>query len=222
MVNDSLGGHRIGIPYCTLCGSAQAYLTDSILTMPGAEAFEVPVLRTSGLLSRSNKVMYDLNTKSVLDTFTGQAVTGPLFDAGVTLDQITVVTSTWGDWKQAHPDTTIVDQYGGIGRAYPDDPLRGRDDNGPIFPVGDVDPRYEPNTPVIGVIGADGTPVGFVVEAARLAAADGQTIEAEGVELLADGSGFRAVDGDGNELVAHQAFWFAWTQFHPDATIWVG
>ncbi|MDE0238323.1 MAG: DUF3179 domain-containing (seleno)protein, partial [bacterium] len=25
MVNDSLGGRRIGMPYCTLCGSAQAY-----------------------------------------------------------------------------------------------------------------------------------------------------------------------------------------------------
>ncbi len=28
MVNDTLGGRRIGIPYCTLCGSAQAFFTD--------------------------------------------------------------------------------------------------------------------------------------------------------------------------------------------------
>jgi len=73
MVNDTLGGRRIGVPYCTLCGSAQAYLTDQ---MPSG--IETPVLRTSGLLSRSNKVMYDLVTKSVFDTFLGTALSGPL------------------------------------------------------------------------------------------------------------------------------------------------
>ena len=95
MVNDTLGGRRIGVPYCTLCGSAQAYLTDSV---PNGQ--ETPVLRTSGLLSRSNKVMYDLVTGSVFDTFTGEAISGPLREADVRLDQITVVVSTWGEWKQ--------------------------------------------------------------------------------------------------------------------------
>jgi Protein of unknown function (DUF3179) len=136
MVNITIGGRRLGIPYCTLCGSAQAYLLDSV---PAGVA--QPVLRTSGLLSRSNKVMYDLRTRSVFDTFTGRALSGPLQRAGVALDQVTVVTSTWGAWKEAHPRTSIVAQDGGIGRAYEDDPLGGRDDDGPIFPVGDVDPR---------------------------------------------------------------------------------
>ncbi|HSJ84042.1 MAG TPA: DUF3179 domain-containing (seleno)protein [Acidimicrobiia bacterium] len=68
MVNLELGGRRLGVPYCTLCGSAQAYLTDSL-----PEGFEPAVLRTSGLLSRSNKVMYDLLTQSVFDTFTGES-----------------------------------------------------------------------------------------------------------------------------------------------------
>ena len=217
MVNDTVGGRRLGVPYCTLCGSAQAYLTDSV-----DEGLDVPVLRTSGLLSRSNKVMYDLNTKSVFDTFTGQAITGPLFDEGVFLEQVTVVTSTWGDWKVAHPDTTIVDQFGGIGRTYPIDPLRGRDDDGPIFPVGDVDPRYVAHTPVIGVVSDEGVAVGFVVEKASQAFAAGEVVQAGGVRLVQDGGGFRATDLDGNELVAHQAFWFAWTQFHQDGTIWEG
>ena len=30
MVNDTLGGRRFGMPYCTLCGSAQAYFTDDL------------------------------------------------------------------------------------------------------------------------------------------------------------------------------------------------
>jgi hypothetical protein len=30
LVNITIGGRRIGIPYCTLCGSAQAYRTDDV------------------------------------------------------------------------------------------------------------------------------------------------------------------------------------------------
>ena len=51
MVNDTLGGRDLGIPYCTLCGAAQAFYTDEL-----PSGIERPVLRTSGLLSRSNKL----------------------------------------------------------------------------------------------------------------------------------------------------------------------
>ena len=52
MVNDTLGGRDLGIPYCTLCGAAQAYFTDQL-----PDSVERPILRTSGLLIRPNKVM---------------------------------------------------------------------------------------------------------------------------------------------------------------------
>lgn len=217
MVNITIGGRRLGIPYCTLCGSAQAYLTDSV---PGP--FDPPVLRTSGLLARSNKVMYDLNTLSVFDTFTGEALSGPLQDANVELEQVAVVTSTWGAWKDAHPDTMIVAEDGGIGRSYPPDPLQGRDDAGPIFPIGDVDPRLPVQTHVLGVITPDGEPIAFPVEAARAALAAGEPVSLAGVDVVGDGGGLRARMGDGTELASHQAFWFAWSQFYPDTDLWQG
>jgi hypothetical protein len=217
MVNDTLGGRRLGIPYCTLCGSAQAYFTDSV-----PEGVEIPVLRTSGLLTRSNKVMYDLNTFSIFDTFTGDALTGPLREQGIALEQTTVVTSTWAEWKAAHPDTTIVAQDGGIPRAYPLDPLSGRDDDGPIFPIGDVDPRLPVQAPVIGVITATGEPVAFSVDDLSAATADGAAVEFLGITITPDGSGYVATTSDGSSLAAHQAFWFAWAQFHPDTDLWPG
>lgn len=94
MVNDTLGGRRIAMPYCTLCLSAQAYFTDELKDFK-------PLLHTSGLLSRSNKFMYDRSTWSALDTFTGKALSGPLHAAGVTLRQASVVTATWGAWRAA-------------------------------------------------------------------------------------------------------------------------
>ena len=219
MVNDTLGGRRIAVPYCTLCGSAQAYLTDEVpagLSPPGG-TFE---LRTSGLLSRSNKVMFELHTMSVLDTFTGEALSGPLQDADVVLPQVTVVTSTWGAWKQTHPDTTIVARDGGIGREYPEDPLGGRDDDGPIFPIGDVDPRLPVQEQVVGVMAPDGEAVAFPAAAARAVLERGGPVELDGVRLETAAGGLRAVGPDGSELTSHQAFWFAWSQFHPDTTLW--
>jgi hypothetical protein len=38
------------------------------------------------------------------------------------------------------------------------------------------------------------------------------------VEL--DAGGIKAVDADGVDLGSHQAFWFAWSQFHPDTELW--
>ena len=216
MINDTLGGRRIGMPYCTLCGSAQAYFTDMV-----PDGVETPILRTSGLLSRSNKIMYDLVTGSVFDTFTGMALSGPLREESVTLEQTTVITSSWAAWKESHPDTTIVAEDGGIGRTYSPDPLGGRDDDGPIFPVGDVDGRLAVQEPVIGVIAPDGTPIAFPAVTARLALERGEPVSARGVTLALDGDGLRGRADDGGEVAAHQAFWFAWSQFHPDTEVWV-
>ena len=215
MVNDTLGGRDLGIPYCTLCGAAQAYFTDE---MP--EGFERPTLRTSGLLIRSNKVMYDLETMSVIDTFLGTAQTGPLHEAGVVLRQAGVVTTEWGAWVEAYPDTTVLVEALALGRDF--DFRNGRDANGPIFPVGDVDPRLPVHEDVIGVVTASGTPVAFQRSQAVTALTRGDEIVFEDVRLILEGTGVRAVDADGADVGSHQAFWFAWSQFHPNTELWNG
>ena len=213
MFNLTLGGRRFGVPYCTLCGSAQAYRTDGL--------DDSLVLRTTGLLTRSNKVMYDLGSRSVFDTFTGEAVSGPLQDAGVALEEVTVVSSTWGQWRVDHPETTIIAEDGGIGRSYPLRPLGNRDAGGPIFPIGSVDDRLPEQELVVGVVTDDGRVVAFGSDAASAALEAGSDVVIDGVALVADGDGLRAVDVEsGDELTAHEAFWFAWSQFHPDTALW--
>ena len=213
MVNDTLGGRTIGMPYCTLCGSAQVYFTDDV---PGG--VERPILRTSGLLIRSNKVMYELNTMSVFDTFTGAAVTGELWKKGVVLVQAGVVTTTWGEWKAEHRDTTALLEEVALGRDF--DFRNGRDADGPIFPIGNVDPRLPVQEDVVGIVAADGTPIAFHLLSAKLALKAGQEVSFGGVELVLDAGGVRAVDSDGRDLGSHQAFWFAWSQFYPETEVW--
>lgn len=213
MVNDTIGGRDLGIPYCTLCGAAQAYFTDQ---MP--VGIERPVLRTSGLLIRSNKVMYDVVTHSVFDTFLGNAVTGPLAEKGLKLKQASVVTTDWGTWKRAHPETTVLVEALALGRDF--DFRNGRDANGPIFPVGDIDPRLPVQEDIIGIVAASGTPIAFQRSKAYLALKNGQEVAFENVRLLLDAGGIRAVDESGKDLGSHQAFWFAWSQFHPETELW--
>jgi hypothetical protein len=213
MVNDTLGGRDLGIPYCTLCGAAQAYFTDEL-----PDGVERPILRTSGLLIRSNKVMYDIASMSVFDTFLGAAVTGPLAEKGVTLKQASVVTTDWVTWKAAHPETTVLVEELALGRDF--DFRNNRDADGPIFPVGDVDPRLPVHEDVLGVVAASGTPVAFQRSAALLALRAGEEIAVENIRLVLDAGGIRAVDADGTDLGSHEAFWFAWSQFYPDTALW--
>lgn len=63
---------------------------------------------TSGLLYRSNKVMYDRTTRSLWSQLLGEPVIGPLADSGIRLDFFPVNLTTWGEWLAEHPDTTVL------------------------------------------------------------------------------------------------------------------
>ncbi len=54
----------------------------------------------------------------------------------------------------------------------------------------------------------------------RAAIEAGETVELAGVLVVADGGGVRAQTIDGADLVGHQAFWFAWSQFRPETVVW--
>jgi hypothetical protein len=217
LVNDTLGGRAVAVPYCTLCGSAQAYLTD-LSGQSGGQAGGRIVLRTSGLLSRSNKVSFDLATMSLFDTFRGRAVTGPLAERRVVLEPLTVVTTTFGEWRRSYPNGTVLAEATALGLDH--DFRSGRDAGGPIFPVGDVDPRLPASADVFGVVTAAGRPLAFEVTSAHAALRTGAEVALEGVRLTLVGGGLVAHDSADDVLPGHSAFWFAWSQFHAGTGLW--
>lgn len=213
LVNDTIGGRRVAVSYCTLCGSVVANFVDAV----DGRALE---LRTSGLLRRSNKLMYDVQTESLFEQFSGKAVTGPMRDAGVTLDRAPVTVTTWGEWRRAHPETTITAEEIG-GRGYGPDPLGGRDDQGPIFPVGPIDDRLPRMTEVFGVVTPEGQAVAFPMDQAQDRLRAGDEITVFGVELRLRAGGLEALWSESkSRLAGLRAFWFAWSQFHPRSAIW--
>ena len=74
---------------------------------------------------------------------------------------------------------------------------------------------------VIGVITASGKPVAFQGSTALIVLTRGEKIEFENIWLELDAGGIKAANEDGSDLGSHQAFWFAWSQFHPQAELWL-
>ncbi|MEM9414883.1 MAG: DUF3179 domain-containing protein [Planctomycetota bacterium] len=110
MVKDTVGGVSVNGVYCTLCGSMIFYNT----VCEGTH-YE---LGTSGFLYRSNKVMYDHATESMWSTLTGEPTVGPLVGQGIKLEALPVVTTTWGEWRRRHPETTVLSLRTGHDRDY--------------------------------------------------------------------------------------------------------
>ena len=110
MALDRIGDVEMTIVYCTLCGTVIPY--ESVVD--GRHI----TFGTSGLLYRSNKLMFDQETKSLWNTFEGVPVIGALVDSGVRLTHRSVVTTTWGEWRRTHPQTTVLSIPTGHQRDY--------------------------------------------------------------------------------------------------------
>ncbi len=107
---DKVGGRELTIVYCTLCGTVIPF--DSIV------GDKLRKFGTSGLLYESNKLMFDAGTSSLWSSITGEPVVGPLVGSGLKLAALPVVTTTWGEWRRRHPDTTVLSIPTGFRRDY--------------------------------------------------------------------------------------------------------
>ena len=110
MFVDEVGGLPVAGVYCTLCGTMILYNTqhDGVNHQLG----------TSGFLYRSNKLMYDKATQSLWNTIWGKPVVGPLTNQDISLEQMSVVTTTWGEWRRRHPKTLVLSLDTGHSRDY--------------------------------------------------------------------------------------------------------
>jgi len=110
MFVDTVGNEPVAGVYCTLCGSMILYNTEN----DGVNH----EIGTSGFLYRSNKLMYDKNTQSLWNTLWGKPVIGELADKDIELERMSVVTTTWGEWKKRHPGTKVLSLDTGHKRDY--------------------------------------------------------------------------------------------------------
>lgn len=112
MFNDVIGGVPVALAYCTLCGSGILFETQ---VEGRAEPF---VFGSSGMLYRSNKLMYDRQTNSLWNQFSGKPAVGTLVGSGIELKTRPVTITTWADWRRRNPETRVLSLDTGYRRNY--------------------------------------------------------------------------------------------------------
>ncbi|MFQ6130273.1 MAG: DUF3179 domain-containing protein [Candidatus Hadarchaeaceae archaeon] len=132
IVNDVVGGDPLLITWCPLCGTGIAF--DRVID---GQAYCFGV---SGMLYNSDLVMYDHQTESWWPQVLGTALVGDM--AGTKLNPIPITITSWGSWKNLHPDTQVLSRDTGYSRPYGDNPYPGYEQSESIwFPVSNTDNR---------------------------------------------------------------------------------
>ncbi|MCH8205838.1 MAG: DUF3179 domain-containing protein [Chloroflexi bacterium] len=143
IVNDEVGGVPVTVTFCPLCNSAIVF--DRRL---GGTVYD---FGTSGHLRLSDLVMWDRQTETWWQQFTGEAIVGEL--AGKRLRFLPVSIVSFADFRTSHPEGMVLSRDTGVARNYSWNPYVGyeRADTLPWFDVGTLDDRLLPKERVVTI-----------------------------------------------------------------------
>jgi hypothetical protein len=216
VVNDTLGGRSILVTYDPLCDASVVF--DRKLDRNSA-----PVeFGVSGLLYNSNLLAYDRQADPARESLWCQlqfrAIAGPAAADGRTLEVLPSQVVRWADWRDAHPDTTVIEPLPSMSKVYKNSFKPYFGSGRPRFPVSPLPPDDGTPlmTPVVAFrIGDRWYPLRFTELVDR--------VDADGVCRIERGAraiGLRyhpepptaevfLMDGSPQPPTVH-AFWFAW------------
>lgn len=154
IVNDRVGGKPVVVTFCPLCNSALAFERPEI-------DGEILTFGTSGNLRHSDLVMYDRQTESWWQQFSGEAIVGDL--TGTQLKFLPSSLISWEDFKSNHPDGKVLSRDTGYDRRYGSNPYVGYDDvdSSPFLFRGEVDDRLKPMARVLGLVDEEKEGISF-------------------------------------------------------------
>ncbi len=181
LVNDVVGGTPVSLAYCTLCGAGIVY--DG-----RASNGEIYTFGTSGLLYRSNKVMYDRETRSLWNQLTGKPIIGPLVRQDVRLNLLPVVLTSWEAWQTQHPETLVLSPDTGYERPYRLGAAYGDYFASPftMFPVSQRSDLLDQKEQIYA-LRVDSVPVAYPIETLVEEEVVNDTVEDAGLVVIARG-----------------------------------
>lgn len=143
IVNDTVGGAPVAVTFCPLCNASIVFnrrLGGTVLDFG-----------TTGKLRKSDLVMYDRQSESWWQQFTGTGIVGKY--AGTVLEQLPSTIASFADFRKAYPAGRVLSRETGFGRPYGRNPYRGYDRIGdtPFLFSDPVDPRLPAMERVLGV-----------------------------------------------------------------------
>ncbi len=141
IVNDEIDGQPVSVTFCPLCNASIAFDRN----------FDGQVLDfgTTGRLRNSDLIMYDRQTETWWQQFTGEGIVGKY--AGEQLNFLTSQVLSWEDFKDAHPDGEVLARPN-MPRNYGYNPYVGYDSTSrPFLFQGTPDSRLAPAERVLGL-----------------------------------------------------------------------
>ena len=218
IVNDQFDGVPVLISYCPLCGSGVVYdrrpddlRHDTALTFSNTSA-----------LYDNDLVMVDRETGTYWWQVAGKGLVGDLTEA--TLAVLPSSTTTWALWKEAHPETWVLDRNTGFGRTYAQDPFANYSqlvDAGsfpfPVTAAAAGDQRLPSSTSVLVIQAGERQ---FAVRLAESTGTGQIRLGDTGATVVVNEQGIvDAQDGNGNALPTRTAMWFSVVAAFPEVEL---
>ncbi|ESR24639.1 DUF3179 domain-containing protein [Lutibaculum baratangense] len=159
IVNDVVDGLPVAITYCPLCNAS--------LVFDRTVGGRVLDFGTTGKLRHSDLVMYDRQTESWWQQFTGEAIVGEM--AGTELKRIPSRLESYSSFVQRHPDGKVLGPENPSVRAYGRNPYLGYDREGatPFLYDGSMPDGIEPMARVVAIETAPGRHEAYPLELVR-------------------------------------------------------
>lgn len=147
IVNDTIGGKPVTVTFCPLCNSSIVFDR----TFDGA----VLDFGTTGRLRNSDLIMYDRQTETWWQQFTGRGMIGRYSEE--LLEQLPSQIISYDVFKSSYPDGEVLSRDTGSLRTYGQNPYRGYDNinSSPFLLQGPADPRLPPMERVLSIPDGD-------------------------------------------------------------------
>jgi len=157
VVNDEVNNIPVVVTFCPLCNTGLVFKRPTIDN-------EILTFGTSGNLRNSDLVMWDRQTESWWQQFTGEAIIGDLTGTKLTFLPSAII--AWGDFKVKYPNGQVLSKNTGFNRDYGRNPYAGYDNinSNPFLYDGITDERLLPMERVIGVLPDTGQGRAYTLE----------------------------------------------------------
>ena len=223
IVNDTVGGVPVTVTWCPLCNSAVVFdrrVGDRILSFG-----------TTGKLRNSDLVMYDRQTESWWQQFTGECIVGDLL--GSEVKSLPSRVESVGRFRSRFPDGRVLSEPTGRHREYGRNPYVGYDtSSSPFLYRGPYNERLPPLARVV-VVGDEAWALDLLMRRKRIEAGDLLLTWEPGQASALDAPRIEAGQDIGNVVVQQRgangwedavydvSFAFAFRAFHPQGRLHV-
>ncbi len=229
IVNDVVGGEKLSVTFCPLCGSGVTFLRE--FTYEGTRI--ETNFTASGYLYSTDMVMWDPVTNQLWNQITGSSIgwldeNRPATDAHSDhqLELLPTTVTTWASWRAQHPATLLLQPHFAPSNYRENAYAVTQPDNCDHGLSGERDCDVEGLHPKEQMVAFDDGEGGVAFPIRWVAAEPGgnatfTTTEGRTFTAVADSGGGAQIFEAGDIVASTHMFWFAWHDHAPDTEVWL-